>query len=223
VKQNFSDHKPLLFPTVKVVLENLGQAPIHLGKIQIAVQEATANPDLETVLLDSIHDKSRLASTTSSNAPTALAPDLSNEGLLDERDIQPSYGNGPRFKPTGTPTGLILGINPRTLKWKTIQTLTQEVPLNFELRKLQKRSISFDYVLELATKPKWYRFVITTSPPSQNNSWKPYKIDFCIPAGDGLPELNAYGGPGAAMGEPGGYGPTSSEPDLSAPPFPISN
>ena len=226
VKRNFTNHGDnfLLFPTVKVIFENLGHTPIHIDKISIAVQEATANEELQALLLNSTPEI--LLANTSTSGSSTMTHSVPLNGLIDEKEAYAARGGIADLEKQVNP-GRIMGIEPKNLHWKTIKTLTQNVPLDFELRKSQKRSLSFDYVLEPASKPKWYRFVITASPSSQDDSWKPYQVTLCIPGGDGLPELDTSPyGPAATSEARGGYDSTplpAESIDFSAPPFPTSN
>ena len=223
IKRNLTNHGDnfLLFPTVKVIFENLGHTPIHIDKISVAVQEATANEELQALLLNSTPE-TVLADTSTSGSSTTMHDGPPN-GLIDEREAYTARSGIADLERRTNP-GRIMGIEPKNLRWKTIKTLTRNVPLDFELRKSQKRSLSFDYVLEPASKPKWYRFVITASPSAQDDSWNPYQVTLCIPGGDGLPELDSSSyGPAATSEARGGYDSTplpGASIDLSAPPFP---
>ncbi len=272
------DPKAVQYPSLTVLLENLGDCTIIIGSIDITVEEARPNKEVELLIN---------ASMDSSTGPTPAAPKpVTQQGIqyttpamakdvptpiqtdtpadpLDaiearvealrvqiealrvqiealeakpetieaeaidaeleaiDAELEALRAKLEALRTETEKPGSILPIGSRDLDWNQIVSLTKSRSASYELRSKQQRIVSFNYILRMDFKPKWYRFLITISPCKDDNTWKSRTVSVLIPGGQ-FPNISSI-----YRVECKSYRPLSSESPctqqmFSVPPIPFS-
>jgi len=194
----------LVSVNVEVPLMNLGLAAVDIGSIVIEVQEATPDPELAGAL------------APPEAPPTPPAPGflLSPKPPRDYTELRAAPSLEDKRPEPPEKEGRIHSLSAYDFDWTTVEALRRELTLRFKLEQAQARTLRFDYLIEEATKPKRYRFLITVSPPQGVESWEPIRVD----------EVVSGGGPEMAIVEPVEYEPGEprARPVYLPPPIPLN-